>query len=69
MAKSPIIYTGQNIRVIRANAGLSQLQLAELTGLSQPRISEIESGANITQKTLVKILDAISKYQKQNSHV
>jgi len=60
----PIIYTGQNIRLIRANAGISQAKLAELTGLSQPRISEIEAGANITQKTLVKILDAISNYKK-----
>ena len=62
MKKSPIIYTGQNIRLIRANAGISQAKLAELTGIAQGRISKIEAGANITRKTLLRILEAINKH-------
>lgn len=63
----PILYTGDHLRMKRQDAGLSQDELSKLTGIPQGRISNIESGSNFTKKTLIKILDAISKYQSEQS--
>ncbi|ENZ75597.1 hypothetical protein OR214_04582 [Ralstonia pickettii OR214] len=50
----------QSIRTMRLNAGLSQTQLAELTGLSQPQIATIERpNSNPTIDTLKKIAEAL----------
>lgn len=50
----------QSIRTMRLNAGLSQTQLAELTGLSQPQIATIERPiSNPTIDTLKKIAEAL----------
>ena len=43
MAKPDIV--GQRIRTLRKARGLTQAQLAELAGLPQSQISQIESGA------------------------
>ncbi len=44
----------------RKNKGLSQKQVAELTGLKQPAIARIENNANSPQlDTLIKIVDAL----------
>lgn len=49
-----------NIRSRRQSAGLSQLALAERTGLSQTWISRLEQGgANPTFETLSRIADAL----------
>ena len=39
-----ILLTGERIRKYRRQKGLSQEQLGELVGFSQPKISKIESG-------------------------
>lgn len=50
----------QSIRTMRLNAGLSQTQLAELTGLSQPQIATMERpNSNPTIDTLKKIAEAL----------
>lgn len=53
--------TGGNIRRLRAEAGLTQEELALRSGLSQGYINQIESGKRkFTQKSLEKISDALS---------
>ncbi len=51
---------GQRIRELRRSRGISQKQLAELTGLSQSFISTIERGEkNISINSLKKICSAL----------
>ena len=46
---------------------MTQKQLAEATGLTQDRVSEIENGkVNITLATLFKICDALNCYCDMN---
>ena len=48
------------LRRLRKSRGLTQKQLSELTGISQPLISKIESGDTSPQvDTLIKILSAM----------
>ena len=61
-AKGPFrIYTpaslGQAIRHYRTEAGLTQAQLAEMTGLQRSYLSELESGKETEQvKRLFRVL-------------
>lgn len=51
---------GRRIKIQRINKDYTQDRLAELTGLSNPHISNIESGSTqVSLKTLVKIADAL----------
>lgn len=53
---------GQRIKQLREEAGLTQDQLAEKTGLQKPNISRIESGKYSTgQDILSKIAHALGK--------
>lgn len=56
------IRVGQRIKELREEAGLTQEQLAEKTGLQKPNISRIESGKYSTgQDILSKIAHALGK--------
>jgi transcriptional regulator with XRE-family HTH domain len=51
---------GMNVRRIRSDKGLTQEELAELSGLSQQYISSLETGArNPTVETLVTLAHAM----------
>ncbi|MFK4075183.1 helix-turn-helix domain-containing protein [Ectopseudomonas khazarica] len=51
----------QGLKAIRLNAGLSQLQLAELIGTSQPHIARLEKAPqNMQLDTAVKLSHALS---------
>ena len=53
---------GDNIRRLRAKAGITQEELALRSGLSQGYINQLEHGKrNYTQKPLELIADALSK--------
>lgn len=48
------------LRVIRERSGLSQLELAARSGVSQGRISDIEAGSvNVRPSTVRKLADAL----------
>lgn len=49
-------YIGDNVNALRIDRGLSQDQLAALTGVSQGSISAWENGTAIPRRTSVKIL-------------
>src|SRR3989338_6683939 len=52
---------GENIRRIRQKAGITQEELALMSGLSQGYINQLESGKrNYTQKSLGLIANALS---------
>lgn len=52
---------GKNIKIFRESHYLSQFQLAELCGLSQVYISNIETGKkNISLKSLIKISNVLN---------
>jgi transcriptional regulator with XRE-family HTH domain len=51
---------GENLRRIRMRRGLGQVELAQRAGLTQPTISEIETGHRGAQtRTLQKLADAL----------
>ncbi len=51
---------GQNIRQMRQKSGLTQEELANISGLSQGYINQLESGKRkFTQKTLCAIAEAL----------
>lgn len=65
---------GSAIQRLRHLAGLSQVALAEKTGLTQAMISKIEKGLQKTQmNTLILILNALNvdlfiKYREKNKN-
>ena len=52
---------GTDLITLRERRGLTQMQLAELSGVPQGQISRIEQavGVNPTQKTLLKLAQAL----------
>jgi DNA-binding XRE family transcriptional regulator len=55
-------YAGKRVRELRKEAGVTQEQLAEKSGLPQPHISRIENGeVSPTRFTLEKIAKALGK--------
>ena len=57
---TPTIDLAVNICRVREERGLTQKQLAEAAGISQPRIAEIErSDANPTLLTITRIANAL----------
>lgn len=70
-ADNPIaIRLGGNIRALRAFRGWTLAQLAEQTGLSVSRLSEIERGRNTRLKSLVKLASIfeVSTDELLNNH-
>jgi transcriptional regulator with XRE-family HTH domain len=57
---SPAELFGRNLREERLKAGLTQVQLAELTGIPQSRLSALESGRrDVMVSTAFKLARAI----------
>lgn len=52
-------HIGRNIARLRELKGLKQESLAELVGISQPRMSAIEQSENIEDETLEKLSNAL----------
>lgn len=48
---------GERFRMIRKHLGITQLQLAEATKLTQPAISRIEKGEGVNASALLAVLD------------
>ncbi|HYJ78048.1 MAG TPA: helix-turn-helix transcriptional regulator [Longimicrobiaceae bacterium] len=58
--EEPKITLAANVAILRSERGLTQQQLAELAGIHQPRIAEIERGdGNPRLKTLARIASAL----------
>jgi DNA-binding XRE family transcriptional regulator len=56
----PLLALGWQIRAARAAKGLTQAQVADLAGLSQPRIAEIERGSvNATWRTITSVCSVL----------
>jgi transcriptional regulator with XRE-family HTH domain len=52
--------TGQKLRAIRALRGLSQIELAEMAGISPTSLATFESGkSDMRASTIVKLCDAL----------
>lgn len=49
----------ERIKQARIDAGLTQTELAERSGISQPAISAVESGADVRLSTLERIAEAL----------
>jgi transcriptional regulator with XRE-family HTH domain len=50
----------RNMKARREELGLSQLELARITGIQQPQLSELErGGTNPTLATLARIAEAL----------
>ena len=56
---------GEDIRRRRENLKLTQAQLAERSGVSQPRISAIERGADTTTVTIRRLAEALAAAEAQ----
>ena len=52
---------GEIIRLTRLQKGITQSQLSKLTGIRQETISLIETGSNVSLKTVEKICASIGK--------
>lgn len=51
---------GHALRSARLRKGMTQQELAEITGSSQPTLSQVERGeANLSLSTLLRILSAL----------
>lgn len=51
---------GRNVKAARQNAGLTQTELAERSGISRVDISRIEGGQiNVTLRTMRKLAEAL----------
>lgn len=53
---------GRQIRVMRVSRGLTQIDLSELSGVSQITISHLENGSTSGEVVLPKILKALEDY-------
>lgn len=55
-----MVLNGSALQAIRERSGLTQTELAEQTGVSQGRISELESGQrNVRPGTVKALADAL----------
>ncbi len=56
------ILTGERVRAIRESLGVTQIQLAEMLGVSQPQISRAENGDyEFSPPVAVKLLSLVSR--------
>lgn len=51
---------GVRLRAARRKANLTQVQLGEISGFKDSYIAELESGSNVTLKTLIRIASALN---------
>lgn len=51
---------GERIKQYRVNAGVSQKDLEEISGVSVRSISRIEQGASVQLESIIKILSALN---------
>jgi transcriptional regulator with XRE-family HTH domain len=58
---------GMTLRACRERAGLSQTQVADRVGMTQPKISRIELGDvdNLSARDLARLVDALSLSDEQ----
>jgi len=62
----PILYTGQQFRVVRIESGLSVNKLHNMTKVSRTQILKYEEGElNPTISTYRKLLTALAQYQAE----
>jgi len=55
-----IMLTGEKLRAIRALRGLSQIELAEMAGISPTSLATFESGkSDMRASTIVKLCEAL----------
>ncbi len=54
-------YVDNPVAIARIKAGITQEQLAELLGVSQAYISQVERRTNVTNKMLERVRSAIQK--------
>ena len=54
-------YVSSPVALARIKANLSQIELAELMGVSQAYISKLEGNQKVSAKTLSKVMQAIKK--------
>jgi len=60
----PILYTGQQFRIVRKEAGMSINRLAAVTKVSRTQIYSFEAGElNITISTYRKLLTALAQFK------
>lgn len=58
---------GNNLKQMRLNKNLTQIQLANLSGLGRATISCMESGRAATTLTIVQVLRALGKFDILNA--
>lgn len=58
---NPARGVGQDVRDARRALGWSQTELATLAQVSRPTIARVETGANISTRTLQKVAKALGK--------
>ena len=62
------IKKGETLSEYRERFNLSQLELAEVTGIAQPNLAAMETGRRrLTDKTAKRIAESLSFYFKQPS--
>ena len=56
VTKAKLLEIGEAVRTARESVKLTQTQLAELAGIAQPDVSEIETGAGLQGPTVSKLV-------------
>ena len=68
-AEAAAFSLGWNLRELRLEAGMTQMQLAELVGIQQREITRIENGnGNPTLRTITRLLLAFGKTVTLGDH-
>lgn len=62
-AKEVLRELGSRIKSARIDMEITQKQMAELTGLSQRTISNLENGADVSLVTLIEVLRVLGRLQ------
>jgi len=60
-------YIGKQMRQMRINAQMSQLQLAERSGVSRATVVQVESGKGIKMESIIALLRAMNKLELLNN--
>lgn len=62
----PILYTGQQFRIVRNQAGMSINKLFKMSGVSRTQITAYEAGTlDIRQSTYRRLLEALAQYKAE----
>lgn len=54
-------YSGRDLKAERVRAGLTQVQLGELLGVSGRRVANVEAQFRVASSFAVRVLDALAK--------